>query len=157
MIKGYKTYWNLIKKTLEAKMFKKNSLSTPEMFKLNSNFYLDQGFFEKESHFEKSEISNFEVTIFLSRLIGVFDILMTKLEFAVNPCTVFLKPCKIYYNLFVFLGNFTIYPFTSKSPWDFKNRRFEANRVCVCSVFIFLEQFWRYSIFTLVFWIIFIL
>ncbi|XP_003427002.2 dynein regulatory complex protein 10-like [Nasonia vitripennis] len=65
-------------------MSKKNSLNfTPEMFKLNSNFYLDQGFFEKESHFEKSsEISNFEVTVFLNRLIGVFDVLMTKLEFA---------------------------------------------------------------------------
>ena len=44
-----------------------------------------------EKHFERPEVKNVEIAIFLNRLIGIFDMLMTKLEFAVNPSLFLLK------------------------------------------------------------------
>jgi hypothetical protein len=58
--------------------------SSHEYLKLNSNSAIKKNLLEKKNYFEKPTVVNTEVTIFLRRLIEIFEILMMKLEFVVS-------------------------------------------------------------------------
>lgn len=69
---------------MSKKKIKLERVSVP---RINENDKYYKGYSENEiggRHFQKSEVENVEASIFLDRLTAIFEMLMSKMEFAVN-------------------------------------------------------------------------
>lgn len=84
-------------------MSKKNlNLAPNGLLERNCDCKFYKGFLESENHFERPRVADVETTIFLNRLIGIFEILMTKLEFAVNQLSLIFT--LLYFTLLYWYG-----------------------------------------------------